>query len=99
MDTAAMADLVDAEVEDVLNLRRRLHAVPELGGLEHRTSDLIRGALPIDAEAVAGTGLLARLGARRHRPHPMDPPTGAPAVHATRHHGGLGRERVFVIEL
>ena len=95
MDTAAMADLVDAEVEDVLNLRRRL----QLGGLEHRTSDLIRGALPIDAEAVAGTGLLARLGARRHRPHLMDPPTGAPAVHATRHHGGLGRERVFVIEL
>jgi amidohydrolase len=45
-----------------VELRHRLHADPELAHAEHRTAAAVAAALPVAAESVAGTGLLARVG-------------------------------------
>jgi amidohydrolase len=53
---------LDAQLPGALALRRRLHADPELAHAEHRTAAAVAAELPMAAEPVAGTGLLARLG-------------------------------------
>jgi amidohydrolase len=60
--------LVDDELAAALELRRRLHAMPELGHRESATAALVERALASPAEHVVGTGLLVRAG------------DGAPAV-------------------
>ncbi|MEV0583383.1 amidohydrolase [Nonomuraea sp. NPDC050310] len=62
MTLAALLHALDDEIPRALDLRHRLHACPELGGEEHRTAALIAGELP-GHRVVAGTGLLARVGA------------------------------------
>ncbi len=54
---------LDAQLPGALELRRRLHADPELAHAEHRTAATVSAELPVQAEPVAGTGLLARVGA------------------------------------
>ncbi len=62
-----LLDELEGELEAAVVLRHELHADPELGHQEERTSARIAAALPIPAEAAAGTGLLARVSGRgRH---------------------------------
>ncbi|HTB70491.1 MAG TPA: M20 family metallopeptidase [Solirubrobacteraceae bacterium] len=60
--------LLDAELPAAGELRRALHAEPELAHAERRTAAIIAEALPVASETAAGTGRLARVG----------PPAGAP---------------------
>jgi len=53
---------IAAELPAAVELRHRLHAEPELAHRETRTSATVAAALPVAARAVAGTGLLARIG-------------------------------------
>lgn len=53
---------LDSELAEAVELRRRLHAEPEPAHAEHRTAELIATALPVAAEAAAGSGRLARVG-------------------------------------
>ena len=54
--------LLDSELPAAVQLRRRLHAEPELAHAERRTAALVAEALPVAAEEAAGTGRLARVG-------------------------------------
>ncbi|HEV2973823.1 MAG TPA: amidohydrolase [Solirubrobacteraceae bacterium] len=60
--------LLDAELPAAGELRRELHAEPELAHAEHRTAAIIAEALPVASETAAQTGLLARVGARAGAP-------------------------------
>jgi len=53
---------LDAQLPGAVELRRALHADPELAHAEHRTGAAVAAELPVAAEPVAGTGLLARVG-------------------------------------
>ena len=59
----ALLEALDGELRSAQELRRRLHEAPELAHAEHATAATIEAALPIAAQTVAGTGLLARVGA------------------------------------
>ena len=62
---ALLAELLAAlqdELPDARELRRRLHARPELAHAERETAATISTALPVAAESAAGTGLLAQVG-------------------------------------
>jgi amidohydrolase len=59
---AVLLEALEAELEDAVALRRRLHEHPELAHAERWTSETVAVALPVACEAVAGTGLLARIG-------------------------------------
>lgn len=50
------------EIPAAVRLRRELHALPELGGEEHRTIGLVADMLPVRGKSFAGTGLVASLG-------------------------------------
>ncbi len=58
----ALLEALEAELPGAIELRRRLHADPELAHAEHRTAAAVAAELPVRADPVAGTGLLARLG-------------------------------------
>jgi len=58
---------LEVRLEQAVELRHRLHADPELAHAEHRTAAAVAAVLPVAAEPVAGTGLLARVG-RSGRP-------------------------------
>ncbi len=53
---------IERELPAAVDLRHRLHSQPELAHREERTAALVAGELPLQGSAVAGTGLLARLG-------------------------------------
>ncbi len=53
---------VEGELERAVELRHRLHATPELAHAERLTAAAVAEELPVAAEPVAGTGLLARVG-------------------------------------
>lgn len=53
---------LDTEIGSAQRLRRRLHAIPELGMAEHNTSSAVADALPVRARKVLGTGLMLRIG-------------------------------------
>jgi amidohydrolase len=50
---------VERELPRAVELRRRLHAMPELAHHERRTADAIAAELPVDCRPIAGTGRLA----------------------------------------
>jgi len=63
--TRLLAHLED-ELPRARELRRALHAAPELGHEEHATSAVVAGALAgAEVTPVAGTGLVARVGVGR----------------------------------
>ncbi|URN06724.1 M20 family metallopeptidase [Actinomadura madurae] len=57
-----LADEIPAAVE----LRHRLHRVPELGSQEHATVALIEDSLPVQGRSFAGTGRLVSIGDASH---------------------------------
>jgi amidohydrolase len=57
-----LLEAIERELPRAVALRRRLHAEPELAHEEERTAASIAAELPVPAEAVAGTGLFARVG-------------------------------------
>src|SRR5204863_7775331 len=66
VDLTGLARAWDAavaeELPDAVDLRHRLHAEPEVSGAEERTAALVTRALGADAETVAGTGRVVRVG-------------------------------------
>src|SRR5947199_212911 len=60
---AKLLDGIERELPRAVELRHRLHADPELAHAESRTGALLAQQLPVPCQAVAGTGLLARVGA------------------------------------
>jgi amidohydrolase len=54
--------LLHEEIPAAVGLRRELHALPELGGEEHKTIGLVADMLPVQGKSFAGTGLVAGLG-------------------------------------
>jgi amidohydrolase len=59
---------VERELAVAVELRHRLHAEPELAHEEHGTAAAVAAALPVAGETVAGTGLMARMGAGEEAP-------------------------------
>ena len=59
-------ELLDQELPQLIELRRHLHAHPELSGQEHQTAALVAGELRALGwqvqEGVGRTGVLAELG-------------------------------------
>jgi amidohydrolase len=53
---------IERERPRAIELRRRLHAHPELAHAERETAAAVAAELPVDAEVVAGTGRIARVG-------------------------------------
>jgi amidohydrolase len=53
---------IESELAAAVELRRRLHADPELAHAEHRTAATLARELPVESRAAAGTGVLARVG-------------------------------------
>jgi amidohydrolase len=58
-----LLDAIERELPRAVELRHRLHAHPELAHAEHETSAAVAAELPVACERVAGTGLIARVGA------------------------------------
>ncbi|WP_165950426.1 M20 family metallopeptidase [Actinomadura sp. GC306] len=54
--------LLDDEIPAAVELRHRLHGVPELGAQEHVTIALVEAALPVEGQRFAGTGRLVSIG-------------------------------------
>ncbi|WP_230421026.1 M20 metallopeptidase family protein [Actinomadura soli] len=57
-----LLDLLDDELPAAMELRHRLHAVPELGAQEHATIALVEARLPVPGTPFAGTGRLVSFG-------------------------------------
>jgi amidohydrolase len=53
---------IESELPRALELRHRLHSQPELAHREQRTAAMLAAELGVDADTVAGTGLIARVG-------------------------------------
>ncbi|WP_152347563.1 M20 metallopeptidase family protein [Brevibacterium sp. CFH 10365] len=68
---AAWLDAVEADLDHALDLRRRIHASPDLGGQEQTTAEVIEAELSpyMCLDTIAGTGRIGRIG-----------PTDGPAV-------------------
>ncbi|CAN5265253.1 amidohydrolase [soil metagenome] len=63
---AALLAALTARLPEAVELRHRLHAVPETGNREHRTGALLADELrELRVQRVAGTGLLVRSGPAR----------------------------------
>ncbi|HVR05567.1 MAG TPA: amidohydrolase [Solirubrobacteraceae bacterium] len=91
---------IERELPRAVDLRHRLHARPELAHAELATAAAVAAELPLPAQSVATTGLLARVGPAAGRPVavraeldgvPVRERTGAPfaasgeAMHACGH--------------
>jgi amidohydrolase len=58
---AGLLEAIERELPGAVELRRRLHAHPELAHAEQRTAAAVAAALELPCEAAAGTGLLVRV--------------------------------------
>jgi amidohydrolase len=58
-----LLEAVREEIPAAVALRRRLHAQPELAHREHATAVAVADALGVPTQRVAGTGVVARVGA------------------------------------
>jgi amidohydrolase len=58
---ASLLEAIERELPGAVELRRRLHAHPELAHAEQRTAAAVAAALELPCEAAAGTGLLVRV--------------------------------------
>jgi amidohydrolase len=76
----SLLDGIEQELPRAVELRRRLHAQPELAHGERATAAAVAAELPVDAQRAAGTGLLARIGAEDDAP--PAPPAPVVAVRA-----------------
>jgi amidohydrolase len=59
---ARLLEALERELPLAIELRRRLHAQPELAHAEQRTAAAIAEQLPVPATTAAGTGRIARVG-------------------------------------
>jgi amidohydrolase len=59
---ARLLAALEPELAGAVELRHRLHAVPEPAHEERHTAEIVREHLPVAAASAAGTGLLARVG-------------------------------------
>ena len=97
---AELLEALERELPAAQELRGRLHARPELAHHEHETAAEVERSLPVAAETIAGTGLLAQVGVGGGAPValraeldglPLSEQTGAPfaaageAMHACGH--------------
>jgi amidohydrolase len=57
----ALLEGIERELPRAVALRRRLHAAPELAHAEQQTAASVAAELPLASQAVAGTGLIARV--------------------------------------
>jgi amidohydrolase len=64
---AGLLDALERELPLAVELRRRLHAQPELAHAEQRTAAAIAEQLPVPATTAAGTGRIARVGPEGER--------------------------------
>jgi amidohydrolase len=58
-----LLDGIERELPRAVALRHRLHSQPELAHMEQETATSVTAELPVSAQRIAGTGLLARVGA------------------------------------
>jgi amidohydrolase len=58
---APLLAAVEEQLPAAVELRRRLHADPELAHAEHTTAAAVEAALPVPARPAAGTGRIARV--------------------------------------
>jgi len=97
---ARLLEALEPELAPAVELRHRLHAMPELARAEERTAQAIAERMPVACVAAAGTGRIARIGADDGRAVgvraeldglPVQERTGAPfsaregAMHACGH--------------
>src|SRR5439155_1838691 len=59
---ARLLGALERELPRAVELRRRLHAQPELAHAEEQTAAAVAEQLPVPATAAAGTGRVARVG-------------------------------------
>jgi amidohydrolase len=59
---ASLLGALEGELPAAVELRRRLHAHPELAHEERRTAQAVAEQLPVAAEVAGGTGRIARVG-------------------------------------
>lgn len=59
---AELVDAIEGQRDDLVALRHRVHARPELSGAEDSTRDLLRQHLNVPLVEVAGTGFHCRVG-------------------------------------
>ncbi len=59
---ARLLAALEPELPGAVELRRRLHAHPELAHAEHATAAAVAGELPVAPQTAARTGLIARVG-------------------------------------
>jgi amidohydrolase len=65
---ARLLGALEAELPAAVELRRRLHAAPELAHAEEQTARAVAERLPVPALQAAGTGRIARIGPDGERP-------------------------------
>jgi amidohydrolase len=64
----ALLDGLERELPRAVELRHRLHALPELSHAEEQTAASIAAEMPVPCTTGAGTGLLATIGSADRRP-------------------------------
>ncbi len=79
-----LLEAIERELPRAVELRRRLHADPELAHAEQRTAASVAAELPVACKTVAGTGLFARIGHGAGGPGAASPPSPGAAPVAVR---------------